>query len=184
MQGLGCIQSFLTQPVTEFRKLFENTVKTHHIDTKIMGQMLRLLMKCRNDINSDNMDESIAAWERFYADDVGDVERKTNTCRMFDALLHSSSLSSFLVKQKKPVVPPSKPSRRVSTKDQIQKEQRLTKLTGFLRDFYGKYNKSNVKNAAGFAQKWMGNEKALKSALMQKYPKSKAEINWSELDGG
>ena len=142
MQGLRCVEMFLTRPVVEFRSMFENVVKTHQINTKIVGQILRLLIKCRDDIKSDNMDESIAAWERFYADDV-DVEKKTNTSRLFDSLLHSS-LSSFLKKKKSKPPPPVKPPpiklpSGVSTKEQVHNEQRMMKLVGFLRDFYGKY---------------------------------------------
>ena len=144
MQGLRCVEMFLTRPVVEFRSMFENVVKTHQINTKIVGQILRLLIKCRDDIKSDNMDESIAAWERFYADDV-DVEKKTNTSRLFDSLLHSS-LSSFLKKKKSKPSPPVKPPPiklprgvGVSTKEQVHNEQRMMKLVGFLRDFYGKY---------------------------------------------
>ena len=85
MQGLRCVEMFLTRPVVEFRSCLRMWSKTHQINTKIVGQILRLLIKCRDDIKSDNMDESIAAWERFYADDV-DVEKKTNTSRLFDSV--------------------------------------------------------------------------------------------------
>ena len=177
MQGLRCVEMFLTKPVVEFRSIFENVVKTYQINTKIVGQIVRLLIKCRDDIKSDNMDESIAAWERFYADDV-DTEKKTNTSRLFDALLHSS-LSSYLKKKSKPSM---KPSQTVSSKEQVRHEQRMMKLVGFFRDFYGRYNKSNVPLASQFAKKWIGNEKTLKMALIKKYSQSRTQWDWSVLD--
>ena len=47
MQGLRCVEMFLTKPVVEFRSIFENVVKIYQINTKIVGQIVRLLIKCR-----------------------------------------------------------------------------------------------------------------------------------------